>query len=126
MFNMNIKGLNTLLVPTVPANNNKKQIKSDSSAQDRDANGQYFHQKTKKKMSDDEFDKALENLNKKSFMTDMNWTAKKIVIDEIKFAEVTSLSGEVIRTISEFDMWELFSDESSVQNNKGQLLKKIA
>jgi hypothetical protein len=122
---MNIRGLNNILIPAVPANTNNKQIKSDVT-DDRDAAGQYFNQKQKKPMTDEEFNKALENLNKKSFMIEMNWTAKKIVNEEIKFAQVTDASGEVIRTISEYDMWELFSDESTVENNKGNLLKKVA
>ncbi len=123
---MNIKGLNSLNIPTVPKKT-EKTIKSDGT-QDRDAQGQYFNQKKKKKekMTDEQFDQALVNLNKKSFMLDMNWTAKKVITDNIKYAEVTNTSGEVIRTISEFDMWDLFSDESSVEKNKGQLLKKIA
>lgn len=123
---MNIKGLNSLNIPAVPMKT-EKTIKSDSTT-DRDANGQYFHNKKKQQqaMTDEQFDQALLNLNKKSFMLDMNWTAKKVVNNEIKYAEVTNTSGEVIRTISEFDMWDLFSDEGSVEKNKGQLLKKIA
>jgi hypothetical protein len=122
---MNIKGLNSLNIPAVPMKT-EKTIKSDSTT-DRDANGQYFRQKKKQeKMTDEQFDQALAILNKKSFMTDMNWTAKKVLKDEIKYAEVTSSSLEVIRTISEFDMWDLFSDEGSVEKNKGQLLKRIA
>lgn len=123
---MNIKGLNSLNIPAVPTKT-EKAIKSDSTT-DRDANGQYFNNKKKKQkpMTDEEFDRALAALNKKSFMTEMNWTAKKVVKDEIKYAEVTNTSSEVIRTISEFDMWDIFSDEGSVEKNKGQLLKKIA
>lgn len=123
---MNIKGLNSLNIPAVPLKT-EKTIKSDSTT-DRDANGQYFHNKKKqqKAMTDEQFDQALDILNKKTFMLEMNWTAKKVVNDEIKYAEVTNTSGEVIRTISEFDMWDLFSDEGSVEKNKGQLLKKIA
>lgn len=124
---MNIKGLNPIAVPLV-ARKDEKQIKSDSSTADRDAQGQYFHQKNKKKekMTDEQFDRAMDVLNKKSFMTEMNWTAKKIVTNEIKYAQVVSTSSEVIRTISEFDMWDMFSDESSVDSKKGQLLKKTA
>ena len=123
---MNIKGLNSLNIPAVPTKT-EKTIKSDSTT-DRDANGQYFHNKKKqqKAMTEEQFDQALATLNKKSFMLDMNWTAKKVVNNEIKYAEVSNTSGEVIRTISEFDMWDLFSDEGSVEKNKGQLLKKIA
>lgn len=123
---MNIKGLNSLSIPAVPRQE-EKQIKSDSS-HERDAQGQYFHQKNKKKekMTEEQFNQALDLLNKKSFMTEMNWTAKKIANSEVKFVQVTSSSGEVIRTISEFDMWDLFSDESSNDSKKGQLLKRTA
>ena len=122
---MNIKGLNSLNIPAVP-NKTEKTIKSDSTT-DRDANGQYFRQnKKKEKMTDEQFDQALKILNEKTFMTEMNWTAKKVVNNEIKYAEVSNTSGEVIRTISEFDMWDLFSDEGSVEKNKGQLLKRVA
>lgn len=123
---MNIKGLSSIAIPAVPLKT-EKTLKSDS-ATDRDANAQYFHNKNKKKqpMTEDQFDQALAILSKKSFMIEMNWTAKKVVNEEIKHAEVTNTSGEVIRTISEFDMWDLFSDEGSVEKNKGQLLKKIA
>lgn len=123
---MNIKGINSLNIPPV-ALKTDKPIKSDSS-DDRDAQGQYFNQKNKKKekMTDDQFELALQTLNKKSFMVEMNWTAKKVMNNEIKYAEVSNASGEVIRTIPEFDMWDLFSDEGSVEKNKGQLLKKVA
>lgn len=125
---MNIKGLNSLAIPVVPRKD-EKQIKSDGSTHDRDAQGQYFHQKKEKKkdkMTDEQFDSALALLNKKGFMTEMSWTAKKIENEEIKFAQVTSATGEVIRTISEFDMWDVFSDESSGDSKKGQLLKRTA
>lgn len=123
---MNIKGLNSLNIPAVPTKT-EKTIKSDGTT-DRDAQGQYFHNKKKKlqAMTDEQFEQALANLNKKSFMTEMSWTAKKVMKDEVKYAEVTNASGEVIRTISEFDMWDIFSDEGLVEKNKGQLLKKIA
>ncbi|MBC7754923.1 MAG: hypothetical protein H7Z71_11845 [Moraxellaceae bacterium] len=123
---MNIKGLNSISIPAVPLKT-EKTLKSDSTT-DRDANAQYFHNKNKKKqaMTEEQFEQALKTLSKKSFMLEMNWTAKKVVIEEIKYAEVTNTSDEVIRTISEFDMWDLFSDEGSVEKNKGQLLKKIA
>ncbi len=123
---MNIKGLNSLNIPAVPTKT-EKTIKSDGTT-DRDAQGQYFHNKKKKQqaMTDEQFEQALANLNKKSFMTEMSWTAKKVMKDDVKYAEVTNASGEVIRTISEFDMWDIFSDEGSVEKNKGQLLKKIA
>ncbi len=124
---MNIKGLNSLVAPQVIARKEEKQIKSDES-HDRDAQGQYFYQKNKKKekMTEEQFEKALSVLNKKSFMTEMNWTAKKIVISDIQYAQVTTTSGEVIRTIPEFDMWDILSDEGSADNKKGQLLKKTA
>lgn len=124
---MNIKGLHSILNTTVATVKSDRQIKSDSS-HDRDAAGQYFHQKNKKKekMTDEQFDQALKNLNQKSFMKEMNWTAKKIILNEIKFAEIKDASEQIIRTISEFDMWELFTGEGSVNEGKGQLLRRTA
>jgi hypothetical protein len=124
---MNIKGFNSLQIPTVPVSGQERQIKSDNT-HDRDAQGQYFSQRQKKKvaMSDEQFDEALVKLNQKQFMTEMNWTAKKIVKDEIKFAEVRNQLNEIIRCISEFDLWDVFSDESPVEKNKGRLLKAVA
>lgn len=125
---MNIKGLTSLQLPVVPTVSSDKQIKSDNT-QDRDAQGQYFQQKQHKKkepMSEDQFDAAILKLNKKSFMIEMNWTAKKIVKDEVKFAEVRNQLNDVIKCISEYDMWDVFSEESLVEKNKGNLLKRIA
>lgn len=126
---MNIKGLAPTAITMTPQSQvqTERQIKSDGS-HDRDPNGQYFYQKkkNKNKMTDEQFDKALEILNKKKFMLDMGWTAKKTVVDEIKFAEITDSLNQVIRTISEFDMWEMFSEESPAENGKGQLLKRTA
>lgn len=123
---MNIKSLSPIAVTMTPQTQAERQIKSDSS-HDREPNGQYyFAQKKKNKMTDEQFDKALDLLNKKKFMLEMNWTAKKVIVDEIKFAEIRDALNQVIRTISEFDMWDMFSEESPVENAKGQLLKRTA
>lgn len=123
---MNIKGLSPISVTMTPQTQTERQIKSDGS-HDRDPSGQYyFSQKKKNKMTDEQFDKALDLLNKKKFMIDMNWTAKKTLVNEIKFAEIRDSLNQVIRTISEFDMWDMFSEESPVENAKGQLLKRTA
>ncbi len=124
---MNIKGFSTLQIQTPVSAVTDKQIKSDQT-HDRDAQGQYFSQKQKKNqaMSDEQFDLALKKLNQKTFMIEMNWTANKIIRNEIKYAEVRNQSNDIIRCISEYDMWELFSDESPVEKSKGQLLKTVA
>lgn len=129
---MNIKGLigtNQITNgPSAAESVQKKErlIKSENT-EERDANGQelYSKQQQKKKMSKEQFQIALDLLNKKTFMTDMKWTAFEVIEGDFFYAEVRSESGEVIRRMSEFDLWEVFEDYS-VNENKGQLLKKTA
>lgn len=105
----------------------KERVIKSENTEERDGNGQelYSKQQKKKKMSKEQFQTALEILNKKTFMTDMKWTAYEVQEGNFLFAEVRSESGEVIRRMSEFDLWEVFEDHS-VDENKGQLLKKTA
>ncbi len=132
MLTMNIKGMvnlnNILTGPSTSDAIQKKErtIKSDN-AQERDANGQEFYSKQKKKikMSKEQFDKALTLLNEKSFMKEMNWIAFASIEGDFFYAEVKSTTGEVIRRMSEFDLWEVF-DNPDVNNHKGQLLKRTA
>lgn len=129
---MNIKGLiNPNIIsngvkPTEGIQKKERPIKSDN-AEERDANGQemYFKNRKKQRMTREQFLRALALLNKKSFMLEMKWRAFEVIENDFFFAEVKSEDGTVIRRMSEFDMWELF-DEPSVEENKGQLLKKTA
>jgi hypothetical protein len=129
---MNIKGLlnpihlTTGTKSTEAVQQNERAIKSDNT-NERDANGQEFYSKQKKKhrMTIEQFRRALALLNQKPFMTDMKWAAFEVIENEFYFAEVKSEDGTVIRRMSEFDMWELFEDHT-VDENKGQLLKKSA
>jgi hypothetical protein len=105
----------------------ERAIKSDQ-AQERDANGQEFYSKQNKKqqkMTDEQFKKAVEILLKKQFMVEMQWHTSEILENEIKYIEIKNSENEVIRRLSEFDLWELFEDVST-ENHKGQLLKKSA
>ncbi|MEQ1722180.1 MAG: hypothetical protein ABL930_03330 [Pseudobdellovibrio sp.] len=103
-----------------------RQIKTDNTA-DRDANGQQFYQKEKKKekMTQEQFDKAVALLREKHFVKDMNWVVLATSEGDIKFAWVQDRSGQSIRKIIEFDLWEVFDDVKS-EETKGQLLKKTA
>jgi hypothetical protein len=129
---MNIKGLlnpinlTTGVKSTEAVQKKERAIKSDNT-NERDANGQEFYSKQKKKqrMTIEQFRRALAVLNQKPFMTDMKWVAFEVIENEFYFAEVKSEDGTVIRRMSEFDMWELFEDHT-VDENKGQLLKKSA
>ncbi len=129
---MNIKGL---VNPNLISNGvkssdgvqkNERVIKSDNT-NERDANGQEFYSKNKKKqrMTKEQFDRALALLNQKPFMLEMKWRAFEMNDNGFFYAEVKSEDGTVIRRMSEFDMWELF-EEKSVDETKGQLLKKMA
>lgn len=127
---MNIKnftGVNALTTPVGQVGKVERQIKSESSNQDRDANGQQlFDQKRKKeKMTDEQFQKALAVLREKNFVKEMNWTVTAEIENEVKYAWILSAEGETIRKIIEYDLWELF-DNPKPEATKGQLLKKTA
>jgi hypothetical protein len=126
---MNIKNLLGNSVPVSPvssASKAEKPIKLDT-AQDRDANGQYFDQKERRreKMTDEQFEKALSILREKSFIKDMNWVVVATGENDLKMAWVQDSNGQTIRKISEYDLWEVFDDVKS-DETKGQLLKKTA
>lgn len=126
---MNIKNLlgNSMAVPSVASlAKTERPIKMDSS-HDRDPGGQQYsqQQKQKEKMTQDQFDKALEILRQKSFIKDMNWLVLAITENEIKYALVQDQSGHTIRKIVEFELWEIFDDLKSAEK-KGQLLRKTA
>lgn len=134
MSYMNIKNLLGLGVPTTERITSQslrqvdRSIKSEDT-QERDANGQQFFDQQKKKnskMSHEQFLKALGILNEKAFMKEMSWTAVELIDGEHFYAEVKDAQLNVIRKISEFDLWELFEDVRPGEEKKGQLLKKIA
>ena len=126
---MNIKNLlgnSTPVSPVSGANKVDKPIKMEN-AQDRDANGQQFYQKErrKEKMTEEQFEKAIAILREKNFVKDMNWVVLATSDNDIKVAWVQDSSGQTIRKISEYDLWEVFDDVKS-EETKGQLLKKTA
>lgn len=126
---MNIKNLLGNSAPVTPvssANKADKPIKLDTT-QDRDANGQYFYQKDRRreKMTDEQFEKALAILREKNFIKEMNWVVVATTESDIKVAWVQDSSGQTIRKITEYDLWEVFDDVKS-EETKGQLLKKTA
>lgn len=126
---MNIKNLlgnSTPVTPVSSANKAEKPIKTDNT-QDRDANGQQFYHKErrKEKMTDEQFEKAIAILREKHFVKDMNWVVVATADGDIKVAWVQDSSGQTIRKIAEYDLWEVFDDVKS-EETKGQLLKKTA
>ncbi len=127
---MNIKnftGVNAITAPVGQVAKVDRPIRSESSNQDRDANGQQFYEKKRKKekMSDEQFEKALMLLKDKNFIKDMNWVVTSEIDNEIKYAWVKDQNDQTIRKIIEYDLWELFDDPGS-ESTKGQLLKKTA
>ncbi|MBY0553726.1 hypothetical protein K2P97_04300 [bacterium] len=125
---MNIKNLIGNSAPITPANSVAKvdrQIKTDNTA-DRDANGQQFYQKEKKKekMTKEQFDKAITMLKEKHFIKDMHWSVMPVNEGDIKYALVQDQAGNTIRKIIEYDLWEIFDEVA--EETKGQLLKKTA
>jgi hypothetical protein len=126
---MNIKNLIGNSAPIAPTNSGAKvdrQIKTDNTA-DRDANGQQFYQKQnkKEKMTQEQFEKAIAKLREKNFVKEMNWVVLAVSEAGLKYALVQDPSGQSIRKIIEFDLWEIFDDFKS-EETKGQLLKKTA
>ena len=126
---MNIKNLLGNSAPITPATSVAKvdrPIQTDST-HDRDANGQEFYQKEKKKekMSSEQFEKAIALLREKHFIKEMSWVVLAVYEDDMKYAWVQDSSGKSIRKIAEYEMWDLF-EETKNPETKGQLLKRTA
>lgn len=127
---MNIKnliGINASVTSTPQAGKIEKQIKSESSNEDRDANGQQAYERKKKKapMTEEQFQKALYLLREKKFVKEMNWIVVSEEQNGVKYAWVKDQNDQTIRKIIEFELWELFEDPQT-DSTKGQLLKKTA
>ncbi len=127
---MNIKnftGVNAITTPVGQVSKVDRQIKTEISNEDRDANGQQLFGRNKKKakMTEEQFQKALALLKEKKFIKDMNWIVLAAEDNGVRYAWVKDQNDETIRKIIEYDLWELF-DDPDVESTKGQLLKKIA
>lgn len=122
----NMLGNAAPIAPTTSVAKVERPIKTDSS-HDRDPQSQQYSQqeKQKEKMTAEQFEKAIAILRKKDFIKDMNWLVSSINENDVKYAWVQDSHGETIRKIIEYDLWEIFND-SSVEETKGQLLKKTA
>lgn len=122
----NMLGNAATVSPATSAAKVERPIKADSS-HDRDPQSQQYSQqeKQKEKMTAEQFEKAIAILRKKDFIKDMSWLVFAHVENNVKYAWVKDSYGETIRKIIEYDLWEIFND-SSVEETKGQLLKKTA
>ena len=133
MVCMNVKNLaGSAIINTLPSTNAAsaadKTIKSEST-HDRDANGQsmYEQNKKKQKMTREQAEKAIANLNAKHFMLDMKWVATLVDEEGYFYAEVKDPEDKVIRKIAEFDLWEMYETSSvETKSQKGNLLKRTA
>jgi len=128
----NLLGLNSIpkteRVATSGLTQVDRSIKSENT-QDRDANGQQFYDKQKKRrqrMTPEQFQRAIAILNEKPWLQEMSWKAFEMTEDDLLYAEVRDVNNSVIRRISEYDMWELFEEVRPGEEKKGQLLKKTA
>lgn len=123
----NLTGTNALTSPVGQVGKVERQIKSESSHEDRDANGQqsFNQQRKKEKMTVDQFEKALQLLKEKDFVKEMNWSVEAFAENEVKYAWIKDHLNQTIRKIIEYELWELFDDPHS-QSTNGQLLKKTA
>lgn len=125
---MNIKGLlgNILsITPISSATKAEKAIKSDSTS-DRDANGQQAgggEEQQREPMSDEQLEKALEQLRNLSGVKEHQWKVELVTIEGKKFVLVKDTNNQTIRRIPEIELWTLESDS---KQGKGQLLKKTA
>jgi hypothetical protein len=129
---MNVKNLaGSAIIHTLPSTqgpSESKAIKFEST-HDRDANGQMQYEKQQKKkqrMTRDQVEKAITILNAKTFMTEMNWVASLIEDNGFFFAEVKDTNQNLIRKMSEFDLWEVFETPANEQSQTGNLLKRTA
>lgn len=123
----NLTGANAITTPVGQIGKVEKVIKSESSHEDRDANGQQLYEKKKhkEKMTEEQFQKALSLLRDKKFVKEMNWVVVSEILNDVKYAWVKDQNDQTIRKIIEYELWELFEDPKS-ESPKGQLLKKTA
>ncbi|HEY8272489.1 MAG TPA: hypothetical protein VIG33_16470 [Pseudobdellovibrionaceae bacterium] len=125
---MNIKGLLGNILPTNPIRliqKTEKTIKSDSTS-DRDANGQQAgggEQQQREPMTEEQLNKALEQVRNLSGVKEHNWSVELSVIENRRFVVVKDISGNIIRRIPELDLWTLPEGNES---GKGQIFKKTA
>lgn len=108
----------------------QKEIKSDMT-HDRDGNGQELYQKQQKKkqkMTREQAVAAVSKMNAKQFMKDMSWTVDLVEDEGYFFALVVDSSANVIRKISEFDLWDSLDASylNEKETSKGNLLRRTA
>lgn len=132
MKGMNVKNLaGNAIINTLPSTQHQpetKAIKSENT-HDRDANGQQLYQKQQKKkekMTREQAEKAIANLNAKHFMLDMKWVAVLVEDEGYFYAEVKDETQNLIRRLAEFDLWEVFDAPVNETSTKGNLLKRTA
>lgn len=124
---MNIKGFIANILPSTEVRHVDgigKTIKSDQT-NDRDANGQESYssqEEHRERMSDEQFEAALEHLRKLPATKEHRWTVSSLTHEGNRFAIVKDNLGNIIRQIPELDLWTLPSEDSP----RGQLLKRTA
>ncbi len=122
---MNIKSIlsNTAAVERTQTTETAKEVKSENSSKDRDADGRRQHEEepSKEHLTEEELQIAIKALEGLDGVKKNNLTVELVQSGEIRVAVVKDILGNVIRRIPERDLWTLTQD-SSVKT--GQLYNK--
>ena len=122
---MDIRGIVKNISPFVVQGKEKaeKTIKSENT-NDREGNGQMqsgSDSEHREPMSDEQFEQALLHLKKHQVFKDNNLELYVQRVGPKKFIILKEPNGKVIRRISESELWSL---QTTKENEKGQLLSK--
>lgn len=109
-FEMNIKGFFTSPIPLTTASERAAATSSPMKMQesaDRDADGRRQHkeEEIKRHLSDEEFDKALQNLAKHPGLLANNLTIKVEKKEDHRVVLIQDIRGNVIKRLSESQLW---------------------
>lgn len=125
---MDIKRLfNFPIVNPVKQPSKNERVAKFDSADERDANGQEGYQRQKEKhhepMTEEQLQRALEELRGLPAVKEHNWKVQLEVEDGKRFVSIKDNMGHLIRKIPEIELWTL---DHSVEKAKGQLFKRTA
>ena len=124
---MNVKTVGTSNILSIDAGKKTtgpKDMKSEASSKDRDANARNDGQNEegKKHLSDEEFQQALEYIKNLQSVTENNWKVEFEFIDTLRVVYIKDLLDKVIRRIPEPELWSLLKEKP--EPDKGQLYDK--
>lgn len=102
-----------------------RQVRSESSAKDRDGDGRRSRdeQPRKLKLTDEEIEKALQALKNLEGVQANDLIVEIEVQGEIRVAMIKDINGNVVRRIPESELWSLVT-RSETEPEKGSLLNR--